>query len=429
MKDMTLAQRRNLPENPTLSVCMIVRDEERVLSRCLKSIQDVADELVVVDTGSKDKTISIAKDFGAKVFHFEWCDDFAAARNESLKHATGDWILQIDADEELPQQSKSPLRKAMRNAKRLCHLIMCDDGSAAAQRFGWIARLFRNHPSVKYSRPYHESVQQSVELIVAEEPHWEIGYEPDVVIRHYGYEPSKLVEKKTRGLHIMESYLKTHPKDWYVWSKLGGVYSGLEDYDKAEVFLNRALELNPNYPEANHILGCVLEKQERISEAMECYKKAITGDPLLAEACVALGAIYVKKGLLDNAISELQRALSINPEFAQAYCNLGLAFVGKRRYADGISVLKKAIAIDPDLAAAYMNLGMAYTKRGMIDDGIAEYQRALAIDPDYAKAHYNLAIAFYVKGNSAKAVKHCDRAAELGAEIHPQLAERLAPFR
>ncbi len=94
-----------------LSVCMIVRDEEKVLSRCLKSVEGIADELIVVDTGSKDNTITIAKDFDARVFHFEWCDDFAAARNESLKHATGDWILQIDADEELPASSVPPWEK------------------------------------------------------------------------------------------------------------------------------------------------------------------------------------------------------------------------------------------------------------------------------------------------------------------------------
>ena len=87
-----------LPDKPTLSVCMIVCNEEKMLPRCLKSVEGIADELIVVDTGSVDNTLGVAKDFGANVFEFQWCDDFSAARNESIRHATGEWIFQMDAE-------------------------------------------------------------------------------------------------------------------------------------------------------------------------------------------------------------------------------------------------------------------------------------------------------------------------------------------
>jgi glycosyltransferase involved in cell wall biosynthesis len=90
MSNKTIPKPGALLEKPMLSVCMIVRDEEKILPRCLKSVQDVADELIVVDTGSRDNTISVAKDFGAKIHYFQWNYDFAAARNESLKYAKGD---------------------------------------------------------------------------------------------------------------------------------------------------------------------------------------------------------------------------------------------------------------------------------------------------------------------------------------------------
>ncbi|MCH8018826.1 glycosyltransferase family 2 protein, partial [candidate division KSB1 bacterium] len=88
-------------KKPSLSLCMIVKNEEEYLQECLESIEDVVDEIIVVDTGSTDRTVEIARQFDAEVHHIPWNDDFAAARNESIKHASGDWILQLDADERL----------------------------------------------------------------------------------------------------------------------------------------------------------------------------------------------------------------------------------------------------------------------------------------------------------------------------------------
>src|SRR3989344_8298667 len=102
-------------QKPLLSLCMIVRDEEKDLESCLKAVKDHVDEIVIVDTGSKDKTVEIAKKFTSKVFHFEWCDDFSAARNESLKHATGDWILVLDADERISKKDLEEIRKLIKN--------------------------------------------------------------------------------------------------------------------------------------------------------------------------------------------------------------------------------------------------------------------------------------------------------------------------
>ena len=89
---------------PTISLCMIARNEERVLGDCLASIRPYVDEIILVDTGSTDRTVEIAENFGAKGYHFPWCDDFSAARNVSLSHATGDWVLWMDADDTIPEE-------------------------------------------------------------------------------------------------------------------------------------------------------------------------------------------------------------------------------------------------------------------------------------------------------------------------------------
>ncbi|RLB04217.1 MAG: glycosyltransferase, partial [Deltaproteobacteria bacterium] len=90
---------------PRLSVCMIVKNEEKMLPKCLESIREVADEIIIVDTGSTDNTVAIAESFGAKVYFHPWEKDFSKHRNQSLSYATGDWILQIDADETLEPES------------------------------------------------------------------------------------------------------------------------------------------------------------------------------------------------------------------------------------------------------------------------------------------------------------------------------------
>jgi len=97
-------------KKPSLSLCMIVKNEEEYLQECLASVEDVVDEIILVDTGSTDRTVEIAGQFDAEVHHIPWNDDFAAARNESIKHASGDWILQLDADERLDPESKKELR-------------------------------------------------------------------------------------------------------------------------------------------------------------------------------------------------------------------------------------------------------------------------------------------------------------------------------
>ena len=98
----------------TLSLCMIVKNEEKYLHDCLQSVCDIVDQIVIVDTGSEDKTIEIAKEFGAEIHHFDWVDDFSAARNESIKQATSEWILWLDADERLESLSKNEIQKILK---------------------------------------------------------------------------------------------------------------------------------------------------------------------------------------------------------------------------------------------------------------------------------------------------------------------------
>ena len=103
--------------NQTISLCMITKNEENCLEQCLNSVKEIADEIIIVDTGSTDKTKEIAKKFNAKIFDFKWCDDFSAARNESLKHAAKDWILVLDADEIIEKKDLEKIRNIIEDEK------------------------------------------------------------------------------------------------------------------------------------------------------------------------------------------------------------------------------------------------------------------------------------------------------------------------
>jgi len=376
-----------LPENHTLSVCMIVRDEGKVLARCLESVKGVADEIIVVDTGSKDDTISIAKHFDARIFHFSWCDDFSAARNESIKHATGDWILQIDADEELLANSILPLKKAMYIPWCLLYVIRCDSGATSRSgRFSWITRLFRNHQGVRYSRPYHEIVRPSIDSLTKKDTRWCIQYESSIIIRHYGYDRSELPGKRERGLRIMEAYIEKNPDDAYILTKLGGAYCDSDRQVDAEKHLKKALKINPNSPETNYNLGLTLQEQGKLDSAIQFYKQTVAIDPHYTEAYSTLGTAYGQKGMVDEAIAEF----------------------------------RKALTIDPSCAGAHNNLGVAYGLKGMTDKAIVEFKKALDIDSSLSDAYKNLAVAYYSRMQYDIAIKHCDKAVKLGADVDPQ---------
>jgi glycosyltransferase involved in cell wall biosynthesis len=150
-------QTDNAP-TPQISLCMIVKDEETLLPRCLSSIQGVVDEIIVVDTGSTDRTVAIAQSFGASVYHHPWQDDFAAARNESVRYAHGDWILVLDADETLLSDCIPALRQAITSPHCLAVTLLRKEIGAQQNPYTLVSRLFRRLPQIQFQRPYHETL-------------------------------------------------------------------------------------------------------------------------------------------------------------------------------------------------------------------------------------------------------------------------------
>src|SRR5262249_58698262 len=150
-----------------VSLCMIVKDEEANLPACLDSAVDLVDEVVVVDTGSADNTRAVAARYGARVVDFAWCDSFAAARNESLRHATGDWVLWLDADDRLDEANRLKLGSLLRSLPDEDAAYLLRSQTPPDPITGTVvlvdqAKLFRLRPDVRFEYRVHEQIVPAV---------------------------------------------------------------------------------------------------------------------------------------------------------------------------------------------------------------------------------------------------------------------------
>lgn len=206
----------------TLSACLIVRDEAKVIEACLDSLHGVADEIVVVDTGSLDDTLERVGRYPVILRHFEWCDDFSAARNFALDQATGDWILYIDADERVEIGDKTRFEALLDNRNALGATVRLHPKTGFT---GYSElRLFRRDRRIRFEGVIHERVHESVRRLVDA---GEGAVVPsDLTLRHVGYDSSQ-DHKHPRNLPLLEAYLARDPSRIYCWWHLGDTYRQL----------------------------------------------------------------------------------------------------------------------------------------------------------------------------------------------------------
>ena len=201
------------PKKPRLSVCLIAKDEEENIGRCLASVRPMASQIVVVDTGSTDRTVEIARQHGAEIYHFAWNDNFAEARNAGHEHARGDWVLILDADEELPKESHEKLARDMAATNVLGYRIPICNIHEAADSVTYVPRLFRNAPALFFVGRVHEQIYASV---IARKVEWGMDATMGTAtILHYGYDPGliKRKQKIQRNLRLMERAVQELPNE------------------------------------------------------------------------------------------------------------------------------------------------------------------------------------------------------------------------
>ncbi|MBD2083201.1 glycosyltransferase [Leptolyngbya sp. FACHB-17] len=370
-----------------LSFCIIVKNEEQNLPQCLRSVQDWVDEMIVLDTGSSDRTVEIARSFGAQVHSFDWCNDFSAARNACLKYAQGDWVLVLDADETLVAEVAPILRSAIEQEEYLVFNLVRREVGAAQSPYSLVSRLFRRHPELWFSRPYHEMIDDQVLLLLQHEPHWKIGAVSEVAILHEGYQADVIAgrDKVNRARSTMEAFLAAHPNDPYVCSKLGALYVGVGETAKGIELLERGLsaveDASTKY-ELHYHLGVVYSELNEIEKAAQQYQEAIRQAvlPKLKLGAINNFASLLKDcGDLQNAALLYQQALDIDPTFAIAYCNLGATLKAMGQLTTAIDHYHQAIALNPNYAEAYQNLGVVLLNLGRVPQSLEAFRTAIAL--------------------------------------------------
>ncbi len=204
-----------------LSLCMIVKDAESELPRCLDSVVGVVDEMIIVDTGSTDRTVEVARSYGAQVFEIAWNDDFSAARNVSLDRARGRWVLVLDADEFFEPGCSQGIRDLLQDERYLGYYMPCRSplGNSDSLEVS-LLRLFRASPKVRFRYPIHEQVLEDLQAW-SEKTGQRFGHIEDVVLHHDGYLPevAKRKRKTERNLRLFRKAVADYPDSLYLWFK------------------------------------------------------------------------------------------------------------------------------------------------------------------------------------------------------------------
>jgi glycosyltransferase involved in cell wall biosynthesis len=316
----------------SISLCMIVKNEEKNLPACLTSLKPVVDEIIIVDTGSTDRTVDIATVFGARVLSFAWNDNFSAARNFALAAARGNWILVMDADEVVAVQDYELLRQSVceGGGHKVCWNVLtrnytrlhpqgwiANDGSYSREERseGWHpsrkVRLFPSDERIRFQGEVHEMVDAAAE---------QAGYrikEAPFVVHHYGALEDRSWGPTPKQLAYFElglQKLTEHPEDAAAIGELAVQAAEIGRYDAAISLWDRFLALRPDAVIALFNKGFVLMNLHQYAEALIVSKRVLELDPNHREAAFNYGICELYAGNPERALELVRPVAARNPD-------------------------------------------------------------------------------------------------------------------
>lgn len=317
-----------------LSVCIIAKNEEVHLEECLKRLVPYDFEIVFVDTGSTDQTIAVAEKYTDRIFHFDWCDDFSAARNFCMEKASHDWILSIDCDEYIEKIDLSALGRCMEEHPDCAGRILIRNrflcGGQTAFEQTRVSRL-ANRRYFHFTGTIHEQLERR-------DHHAKTVYDAPVTILHVGYDETEadMQEKSRRNITLLTAQLDKEGPDPYLYFQLGQCYRRLGEAEKAfESFdAGLSMEVDPSLDYVKTMVesyGYTLLDLKQNREALGLSELYDTF-AMRADFVFLMGLIYMNNGLFDAAIEQFKKASTME-EFAvdgvnsyMAYYNIGVIY-------------------------------------------------------------------------------------------------------
>lgn len=300
-----------------LSLCMIVKNEEDNLPRCLESVKSIVDEMIIVDTGSTDNTVNIAKSFGAKVYSFPWNGSFSDARNHSLKQAEGEWILIMDADDEMSEEGRQAVPVLIRDSDEDAYFFetisYVGDTPGGDVLLNMNLRLMKNGRGYYYSNSIHEQIYCN---ILAVNPSAKI-LNKDVKVYHYGYLNKNIAEhnKRARNISLLEKELSQRPGYPFTLFNLGSEYYAMGENIKAiEYFEESYKKFNPKEGFSSHLIlkmvNCYL-CLGRFSEALKLCNEGLSYFPVFTDLEYMKGIIQKVSGKPMYALRHFKKCLEM----------------------------------------------------------------------------------------------------------------------
>jgi GT2 family glycosyltransferase/glycosyltransferase involved in cell wall biosynthesis len=376
-------------EGMTVSLCMIVKDEEEMLPGCLEPVHGYVDELIVVDTGSSDRTVEIAESFGAKVIHFPWNGSFSDARNVGLDAATGDWLFYLDADEHMVAEDAPKLRtllgKTWREGFHLAETNYTGGDESGPAVTHMALRLFRNRPEYRFVGRIHEQKTHAMPTYLSER--WEAA---PVRVLHYGYLKGRIADKdkSRRNLELLEREAREKPSGFNSYN-LGCEYARLGEHEAARGHFENAWKaLGDRWADVGY--ASVLAVRLAVA-------RRATGD-------------------VDGAVATIVDGLQAFPDHTDLVLELASCAWAKGDHAEAEKLALRCLELG-DAPAEYIAtvgagtylalhlLGELRREQGDAAGAEAYHRRSLAEFPDYVAPVLPLASAMLARGAASAEVE------------------------
>lgn len=342
----------------SVSLCMIVKNEEKNLPRCLKSLLPVVDEIVIADTGSTDHTREIATIFGARVISVQWDGDYSTARNAALGEAAGDWILVMDADEVISPRDYGGIRTLVETSpegkvaycvtsRNYTNRVDLEKWRANRGEYpreeagrGWMpsdkTRLFPNRPDIRFENPIHEMVEPALDRLGIP------SIPAPFVVHHYGYLDDERQQRKLQQYY-----------------ELG----------------KRKMDESGDSPTAIVELAIQAAAVKKYDEAMSLWQRALAIDPNSSLAYFNLGHVYLQKGMFQEGSDAAQRAMALKDNYREAQVNYLLCQLCLGNIETSLKTVEEYLKANPDYPILLLMRGVLSAAGGDWERATAEFMQ------------------------------------------------------